>query len=89
MTQDQPEPSLEQAKESGERNPWLTIGIFGALGFEFVGFMIVGALVGTWIDRRWDTQPFGLIVTMLLMMLAVGWHIVMITRRLHRNGDPS
>jgi len=72
-----------------EQNPWLITGVVGALGFEFVGFMIAGAYVGTWIDRKWDISPYGLLFTMLFMLLAVGWHIYVIIRRFHRNGNLS
>lgn len=72
-----------------EQNPWLIAGVVGALGFEFVGFMIVGALLGTWIDRRWEVAPYGLLLTMLLMLLSVSWHIFRIIQRFHRNGNES
>ncbi|MFU8802746.1 MAG: AtpZ/AtpI family protein [Bradymonadaceae bacterium] len=66
---------------------WVVIGVYGALGFEFVGAMLAGAWIGTYIDQRFGTYPYGLFITMLLMLLGVGVHIVHITRRLMNKGD--
>jgi ATP synthase protein I len=60
----------------------LVVGIYGALGFEFVGAVLAGAWIGTRIDERFGTDPYGLVLSVLLMLLGVGWHIVRISRRL-------
>lgn len=56
-------------------------GIFGALGFEFLGFTLVGVLLGQWLDQRFDIEPWGLMGSLLLAFLAAGIHIFTITKR--------
>lgn len=92
MDQDQPGSESNDPKRRTnppEQNPWLITGVVGALGFEFVGFMMAGAYVGTWIDRKWEISPYGLLFTMLVMLISVGWHIYVIIQRFHRRGTQS
>lgn len=66
---------------SEERSPWYVAGVFGALGFEFVGFTIGGYIVGAAIDGRFDTHPWGVITMVLLGLLGVLWHIYRVAKR--------
>lgn len=77
------------ASSPKETNPWLVTGVAAVLGFEFVGFIIAGAVVGTYIDRRFETAPYGLLISMLLMLAGVGWHIWLMIRRFVLNGESS
>ncbi len=69
------------------RNSWIVVGAIGALGFEFVGFVLAGLLVGSQIDAHFDSEPVGLIVTMALALLAVGWHSYLVIQRFLNNGE--
>lgn len=57
------------------------LGVLGAMGFEFVGFIVGGALIGRWIDARFSTAPWGVIGMILLGMLAAFWHIYRVVTR--------
>ena len=63
------------------KSPWVKAGIFGALGFEFIGFTLVGVLLGNWIDTKFDSEPFGLLVCLAISMMAAGLHLFTITKR--------
>lgn len=71
----------EELDDSSSRALWLKTGIAGALGFELLGFVLAGVLIGTQIDARYDSSPVGLLATMSLALLAAGWHIYLVGRR--------
>ena len=62
-------------------SPWVKAGIVGALGGEFVGAIIAGTYLGHWVDERFETQPVGLLVGMMLGLVGVSVHIVRIAKR--------
>ena len=64
-----------------EKSPWVVAGVFGALGFEFVGFTIGGYLVGKAIDDYFATEPFGVIICIALGLVGVFIHIYRISKR--------
>ncbi len=72
------EPDKDQPKK---RSTLVKAGIFGALGFELLGFTLVGVLVGSWLDQRFDIEPWGLLGMLLLALVAAGVHIFTITKR--------
>jgi len=47
------------AKTDRDRPSWLR---YSGIGFEFVAAIAGFALVGYWVDRRWDTTPWGLVI---------------------------
>ncbi len=69
------------------KNPWVKAGIFGALGFEFIGFTLVGVMLGNWIDGKYDSEPVGLLVCLLVAMMAAGLHVFTITKRFLADED--
>lgn len=71
----------EDDTRQSERSPWIVAGAVGAMGFEFVGFVLGGAFIGTKLDEHFDTAPALLLVTMALAMVGVGWHIWKISQR--------
>lgn len=75
------EPSGDREPPNEERSPWVVAGVFGALGFEFVGFIIGGALVGAFIDDFFGTDPWGVIVMMFLGLVGVSVHIFHVATR--------
>ncbi len=74
-------------KDVSSRKMWMKAGAAGALGFEFVGFVLAGVLVGTRIDARYDSSPIGLLVCLGLAMVAAGWHIYLVSRRYLLDGE--
>lgn len=64
-----------------QRSPWVKAGVFGALGFEFLGFTLVGVLIGEWLDQRFDIEPWGLLGMLLLAFVTAGIHIFTISKR--------
>lgn len=75
------EPDRRDAVPDEERSPWVVAGVFGALSFEFVGFIIGGAFIGAVIDGYFGTDPWGVIVMMFLGLAGVSVHIVHVARR--------
>jgi F0F1-type ATP synthase assembly protein I len=78
---DEEQPLKEGASDEGPGD-WVVVGIYGALGFEFVAAVLSGAWIGTFLDRRFGTGPYGLVGCIFVMLMGVGWHIVRISRRL-------
>ena len=69
------------------RNSWIVAGAIGALGFEFVGFVLAGLLIGSQIDVYFDSEPVGLIVSVALALLAVGLHSYHVIQRFLKDGE--
>lgn len=67
--------------EGPRRSPLVKVGVLAALGFEFVAFTLVGVYGGIWIDERFGTEPFGLLLCLILALAAAGTHIVRISKR--------
>jgi F0F1-type ATP synthase assembly protein I len=44
--------------------------------------MVVPALVGHWLDKRWGTEPVLVVVGALLGMVVAGWQLVGVVARL-------
>jgi len=65
----------------GPRSPIVKVGVLAALGFEFVAFTLVGVYGGIWIDQRFDSEPFGLVLCLIVALAAAGLHIVRISKR--------
>lgn len=57
------------------------LGIYGAMGFEFVGLVVGGSVVGFWIDEKFGTRPWGVVSLILLGMFAALWHVYRVTKR--------
>ena len=67
--------------EGPRSSPLVKVGVLAALGFEFVAFTLVGVYAGIWLDERFDTEPFGLILCLILALTAAGIHIMKISQR--------
>lgn len=67
-------------KETGP-SPLLQAGIFGALGFQFVAVVIVSYFMGDWLDDKYGTSPWGVLVLIILGMVGTGIHTYRITKR--------
>lgn len=73
--------------DKGSRSPWMALGVMGALGFEFVGFVLVGVYIGHQIDEYFDSSPVGILLSVFLSLVAVGMHIYYVTRRFVKDGE--
>jgi ATP synthase protein I len=62
-------------------NPVLRFGRSFALFWDFVGSVLAGALIGYFIDRGFDTEPYW---TLGLMILGVVGGFVRLVRSLRR-----
>jgi len=75
------EPDETGPQKEEEKSPWIVAGVFGALGFEFVGFIIGGYFIGAVIDDNFATAPWGVTTMMLLGLVAVLWHTYRVAKR--------
>jgi hypothetical protein len=62
-----------------------TMAVVGGLGFEFVGLVVGGALVGMWVDGRLEVAPAGLLTGVGLGVMSAAWHTWKLARRLLRS----
>lgn len=49
---------------------------FTGIGFEYVAAMAVFALVGYWIDRHYETWPWGVIIGAVLGLIGGTYNLV-------------
>lgn len=61
------------ANKAGDRPSWLR---FSGIGFEFVAAVAVFALVGYWVDRRWGTKPWGLVIGAVLGLIGGMYNLI-------------
>jgi F0F1-type ATP synthase assembly protein I len=57
---------MSPSPELGGGNPWLRLGQLTSVAYEFLGSILVGALLGYFFDRHFETAPWGLIALTLL-----------------------
>jgi F0F1-type ATP synthase assembly protein I len=55
------------------RRTWLR---FTGVGFEFVAAVAGFGLVGYWIDRRYDTDPWGVIIGVALGLIGGTYNLI-------------
>ena len=56
-----------------DRPPWLRLS---GVGFEFAAALICFALVGLWVDRRWDCGPWGLVIGSCLGLIGGTYNLI-------------
>jgi len=54
------------AKQDDPQRDESNLGKFATLGLEIGAGAFLGALLGIWIDRKWHTAPWGVLIGMLL-----------------------
>ena len=59
-----------------DQGPIRTLGMIGGLGFQLGLTILLGALAGYYLDRRWGTSPW-LVLVGTLAGTAVGFYEVM------------
>lgn len=60
---------------------WRTVGELGTLGLSFVIALAIGTIGGLWVDGRFDTSPWGLLVGFGLGFAAAILNVYRITSR--------
>lgn len=62
-------------------SPLLQTAVFGALGMQFVAAVVTTYFLGAWIDERYSSSPWGVVVMMGLGLVGTGIHTFRITKR--------
>ena len=60
---------------------WRTVGELGTLGLSFVLALVLGTAAGLWIDKTFESSPWGMLVGFALGFAAAVLNVVRITRR--------
>ncbi len=60
---------------------WRTVGELGTLGLSFVLALAIGTGAGLWVDGRFGTSPWGLLIGFGLGFAAAVLNVVRITSR--------
>ena len=66
-------------------NPIVRYGRYGAVGFEFSGTIAAGAIIGWWVDAKFGTQPYALVLMTLLAVVGGFIRLVQVVRRFERS----
>ena len=66
---------------------WRTVGELGTLGLSFVIALVIGTGAGLWVDKTFESNPWGMLVGFVLGFAAAVLNVVRITRRAF--GDQS
>ncbi|AMY12663.1 Putative F0F1-ATPase subunit (ATPase gene1) [Luteitalea pratensis] len=60
---------------------WRTVGELGTLGLSFVLAIVLGTAAGLWVDRTFNSNPWGMLIGFVLGFAAAVLNVVRITRR--------
>ena len=60
---------------------WRTVGELGTLGLSFVMALVIGTGAGIWLDRTFNSNPWGTLIGFVLGFAAAVLNVVRITRR--------
>jgi len=70
---------IEKGRREKGQSFWQYVGLFGAVGWSVVIPLVLGGVVGRWIDLRYETGHFWSL-SLLLLGLVVGalngWRVV-------------
>ncbi len=67
-----------------EPGPFVRYSRYGALAFEFSGTIGAGVLVGWWLDRQLDTEPYLLVAATLIAVVGGFIRLIQLLRRFER-----
>jgi len=51
--------------------------------FEAIGSVLIGVALGYWVDSRWDTSPFGLLIGVVTGFAAMVLRLIRLGKELH------
>ena len=71
--------------ENGNRQSWMR---HSGIGIEFAGAVGGFALLGYWIDRHWDTKPWGLLICLALGMTGATYNLIRTSMKAFRSEPP-
>lgn len=62
-------------------SPWRAYMVFGAIGIELAIFIVLGVLVGRWLDKLIGSEPAFLIVGLLVGVAIGGFNMFLLIKR--------
>ncbi len=62
---------------------------FSGIGIEFVGGMLGFGLLGLWIDSRFESAPWGLVIGTFLGLIGATYNAIRRTRGAFSNPPPA
>jgi ATP synthase protein I len=68
------------------RNPFQAMALMSAIVSQLVGSILIGIFSGRWLDGQWGTEPFFLIIG-LLIGLTTGTFAMLLSIRHFYSGD--
>lgn len=69
---------------SPSENPWNRLLQFSTIGLEMGLSVVVGLLIGNYLDRRFDTDPWMLLLFLLLGFVAGFRRLFLLARKYHK-----
>ena len=69
--------------ENSNRSSWIQ---YSGVGIEFSAAVGGFALLGFWIDRRWDTGPWGLLICVALGLTGATYNLIRTSMKAFRSG---
>lgn len=66
------------------RNLWVLAAQLTAVAWEFLGTILAGAIVGYFLDRQFDSDPWGLIACTLLGSTTGLYRMVVLLKQFER-----
>jgi F0F1-type ATP synthase assembly protein I len=75
---------MSPSSERGGSNLWVRLGQLTSVAYEFLGSILVGALLGYFFDRHFETAPWGLIALTLFGTSTGLYRMVVTLRRFDR-----
>ncbi len=64
---------MSSRRQADGKAPWLRLT---GMGVELAGAVIGFTLVGLWIDRRYETEPWGLLVCAILGLIGGLYNLI-------------
>ena len=62
-------------------------GIVSTLPFVLVAGPLLGFFVGKWVDNRWDTAPYGMIILLILGFVASARETIRMIKSVNQSGQ--
>lgn len=67
---------------------WTILGLYGAVGFQFAASVVIGLLLGNYLDQKWGTTPILFLVGLTLGFFGGLYNLVKVLQwNRNRNND--
>jgi F0F1-type ATP synthase assembly protein I len=63
-----------------DRHAYYALGLIGSIGFTVSAGVLVGYWIGSWADRTWKIEPWGLLTGLLLSLAGAALECWLILR---------